>query len=145
MAAVIKGTGVVWSVGGISYTAGIVSTSGTGHLTQSATVERTSEVARIKDTGGVIKTVVFSGFTKSLRVTVVPSGSSVANAQTSGDSFMPAPGTLVTVTDDSGTIIDDNYNCLTATQNRTVDGVCTIDLTLEAGDEGTEIATAPVS
>ena len=135
----------MWSVGAVTFTAGIVSTSGTGHFTQSASVERTSEVARIKDTGGTVKTVVFSGAMKTLRISVVPAGSSTANAQTKGDDFLPAPGTLVTVTDDSGTIIDDNYNCLSSTQNRTVDGVATIDLVLEAGDEGTEIATSPVS
>jgi hypothetical protein len=141
MAAIIKGTGVVWSVGAVTFTAGISSTAGTGHYTQSASIERTSEVARIKDTGGTVKTVVFSGAMKTLRVTVVPAGSTVANAITSGDSFLPAAGTKVSVTDDLGTTIDDNYNCLSATQSRTVDGVATIDLVLEAGDEGTELAT----
>ena len=58
---------------------------------------------------------------------------------------LTAPGTLVTVTDLNGTTIDDNYNVLSATENLTVDGVMTIDLELEAGDEGTELATAPIT
>ena len=141
MAQTIKGKGVIWSVGSIEFTGGIVSVPGTGHFTQSASVELTSEVARIKDTGGTVKTVVFSGAMKTLRISIVPVGTAVADAIAKGNAFMPSAGTKVDVTDDAGAIIDDSYNCLSATQNRTVDGVSTIDLVLEAGDEGVELAT----
>lgn len=145
MAETQKGRAVMWSVGALVFTAGIVS-SASGSFVQSARVSRQSEKTNIKDNGGTIRTQVFHGFTKSLSMTVVPSAVSgtntVVNAQSSGDSHLPAPGTLITITDDSGTIIDDNYNLISATQNRTVDGVVTIDLELEAGDEGVEIATA---
>lgn len=137
MAAVIKGTGVVWSVGNIEFTAGITATSGTDYFTQSATFERSGDVARIKDSGGVIKTMVFSGMVKSMRITVVPAGSSIANAIASGREFIPQTGTTITLTDSNGGLASTStsWNCVSATQNRTVDGVMTIDLTLENGDE----------
>lgn len=144
MAAVIKGTAVKWSVGAIAFTAGII--SGTNaNFTQSARITRTSEKANIKDNGGTVKTQVFHGFMKTLSLSVVPSGSTIIAANSSSDAYLPSPGTLITITDDSGTIIDDNYNVISCTENRTVDGVATIDLELEAGDEGTELATAAVS
>lgn len=110
-------------------------------MTQSASVERTSEVTRVKSSTGTIRSVIFHGNMKSLRLTVVPSGSSVANARTSSANLTPAAGTLVTLTDDSGTIIDASYNVLSASENRTVDGVATIDLVLETSDEGVDITT----
>lgn len=147
MAATIKGTAVKWSVGTIDFTAGIVTTD--ARMTQSARVQRTSEKTNIKDIGGTVKTQVFHGAMKTLSITVVPSGragvNTVTEAERSADAHMPAPGTLVTVTDLNGTTIDDNYNVLSATENLTVDGVMTIDLELEAGDEGTELATAPIT
>jgi hypothetical protein len=143
MAAVIKGLGVVWSVGAIDFTAVSISASvqGTGHLTQSAAVERTSEVTRVKNNAGTIKVVIFHGNMKTVRLTVVPSGSSVANARTSSANLTPTAGTKVTITDDAGTIIDDSYNILSASENRTVDGVATIDLVLEASDESVDLHT----
>lgn len=149
MASQIKGTAVFWSTAGITFTAGIVSST-SGSLVQSATLERTSEVARIKGTDGTIKTVVFSGNTKSLRITVVPcavSGTNtIANAKLSADAHVPKAGTLITVADDSGslpdTALEGSYNCISATQNRTVDGVLTVDLTLEGSDEGVDITAA---
>lgn len=137
MAEVIKGTAVCWSVGAIVCSAGI---SGS-HFTQSTRVQRTSEKANVKDNGGTIKSQIFHGFMKTLSLTVIPSGDKTGG---SADTHMPQAGTLVTITDDTGTIIDDNYNLISATENRTVDGVRTIDLELEAGDEGVELATAPV-
>lgn len=148
MSAVLKGRAVKWSVGTIACTAGIVSAS-SAHFTQSVTTNRTSEKANIKDTGGVVQAQVFHGFMKTLSLTVVPcalSGTNtIANAVSSSDAWMPAPGTLITITDDSGTIIDDNYNVISAREGRTVDGVATVDLELEAGDEGVELATAPLT
>jgi hypothetical protein len=144
MAAVIKGTGVCWSVGAIAFTAGIVSGTN-GNFTQSTSLQRTSEKNNVKDNGGTVKTQVFHGFMKSLSITVVPNGSSIANANTSADAYLPAPGTKISITDDSGTIMDDNYNLLSSKENRTVDGVRTIDLELEAGDEGVELATDPIA
>lgn len=145
MAETQRGRAVVWSIGGITYTGGIVSSTADRFI-QSVRVSRQSEKANIKDDGGTIRTQIFHGFTKTLSLTVVPAATSgantEANAQASADSHCPAPGTVVAIADDSGTIIDDNYNVISATQNRTVDGVATIDLELEAGDEGVEIATA---
>lgn len=144
MAAVIKGTGVCWSVGSIAFTAGIISGTN-GNFTQSTRVQRTSEKTNIKDNGGTVKTQVFHGLMKALSISVVPTGSSIANANASADAYLPAPGTTISITDDSGTIIDDNYNVISATENRTVDGVRTIDLELEAGDEGVELAGSAIA
>ena len=145
MAAIIKGTGVVWSVGAIVFTAGIVSGTNAAY-TQSARMARTSEKTEVKDNGGVIKAVAFHGFKKTLSLTVVPAhATTLAGAVTSLDAWNPPPGTLVTLTDDQGTLLDDNYNVISSSQSRTVDGVVTVDLELEAGDEGTEIATAPIT
>ena len=141
MSAVIKGVGVVWSVGAITFTAGIVSASNAGY-TQSARFSRTSEKTEIKDNGGIIKAQVFHGFKKTLSMTIVPQGSSVANARSSMDAHCLTPGTTITVVDDSGTLIDASYNLISATQNRTVDGVATIDLELEQGDESNDLTTA---
>lgn len=144
MAAVIKGRAVIWSVGAITFTAGITMTN-IESLTQSAGVTRTSEKAEVKDNGGVIRAQIFSGFKKMLSLTVVPAAASgsntIANAQGAGNTLMPAPGTTVTVADDSGAIIDASYNIISAKQSRTVDGVATIDLELETGDEGVDITT----
>jgi hypothetical protein len=142
MAATIKGTAVFWSTAGVTFTAGIVSATNAS-MVQSVTVERTSDVARIKSTDGTVRTVVFSGGMRNLRVTVVPSGSSLANAKTSADAHVPAAGTKITVADDSGTgtVVETDYNCISSSQNRTVDGVLTVDLVLEGSDESVDITT----
>lgn len=143
--ATIKGRGVVWSIGGITFTAGIVSSSA-AEFVQSARFNRGSEKAEIKDDGGIIRTQVFHGFKKTLSLSVVPAALSgtntVANAQASADAHTPAPGTTITVVDGAGTVIDASYNLISATQNRAVDGVATIDLELEQGDESNDLTVA---
>lgn len=139
--AAIKGRAVIWSVGAITYSAGIVAGAG-DFLTQTVAVTRTSEKAEVKDNQGVIRSQIFSGFKKTLSITVVPAGggtNTIAQARSSGDVAMLQAGTLITVADDSGTIIDASYNLISARQNRTVDGAATIDLELEAGDESVDI------
>jgi len=140
MAAAIKGTGVVWSVGAIVFTAGIVRAATDGYP-QTVSFSRASEKVEVKDNGGTIKAGIFSAFKKTATITVVPAGSTVANARTSADTYMPATGTTVSLTDDSGTILDGTYNLISSRANRTVDGVETIDLELETGDEGNDITT----
>ena len=141
MAAVIKGLGVKFSVGGITFAGAIVSTASTGHFTQSLNVERNSEKALIKDTGGTVRSAIFHGFMKRLTVNVVPAGSTVANAITSLDAFLAQPGGSVIITDTTGTIADATYNLISAKEGRTVDGVATVDLELETGDESNDITT----
>lgn len=151
MSAVLKGRAVKWSVGSVTFTAGIVSATNPSFI-QSTTLNRTSEKTNIKDTGGVVTSQVFHGFMKQLSVTAIPcslSGTNtVANADLSADAWLPSPSTLVTITE-TGSVgtqaIEDNYNVISAREGRTVDGVLTIDLELEAGDEGVELATAPLT
>lgn len=143
MSATIKGRAVVWSISGITMTAGIV-TASNPNFPQSARVQRGSEKSEIKDDGGVIRTQVFHGFKKTLSLSVIPcdAAASISGARTSMDAHMPAPGTTITVVDAAGTIIDASYNLVSATQNRSVDGVATLDLEMEQGDEGNDLTTA---
>lgn len=140
--ATIKGRAVVWSTGGITMTAGIVNASNP-NFPQSARFQRGSEKSEIKDDGGVIRTQVFHGFKKSLSLSVVPSApsTSISAANVSADAHMPSPGTTINVTDEEGTIVGGNYNLISATQNRSVDGVATIDLEMEQGDESNDLTT----
>ncbi len=131
--------GVVWGTGTVTFGGTISSTGNSGHLTQSVTYERSSDVAKIKGSDGTVKSVVFSGKIESFRCSVIPSGSTLAAAATSAGSILPAVGAKVTVTDGSGAGGDDYY-CVSATQNRTVDQALTVDLVLERGDEGVDLS-----
>lgn len=144
MAAVVKGRGVQFSCGGVTYTAGIVSATN-ADFPQKIDVSRTSEKAEVKDTGGTIRAVVFSAFKKMASITVVPcslSGTNtIANAETSIDAHTLQAGTAITVVDANGTVLDATYNLISAKQGRTVNGVTTVDLELETSDEGIDITT----
>lgn len=147
MSAVIKGKGMVWSVGAAVFTAGIVSSSNEA-AQQSQRLARTSEKAELKDISGEIIGQVFHGFRRNLSLTVIPyHDSTQAGAYASIEAWGLKPGTLVTITNAAADFaaVADNYNVLSATQNRTVDGIATVDLELEAGDETAEIATAPIT
>lgn len=142
MAATIKGRAVLWSIGGVTFTAGIVSGTNAS-FPQSLRVTRGSNKTEVIDDGGVIRTQVFHGFKKTLSISVIPCDDAavLADANSSADAHMPAPGTKITVADASGTIIDASYNLISATQNRSVDGVASVDLELEQGDEGNDLTT----
>jgi hypothetical protein len=142
MSATLKGRAVFWSVGAITFTAGIVSSTDP-HMTQSSRLARSSERATLKDDGGVIRSMIYHGKTRTVSLTVVPYAAtpSLANAKTSADPFLIEPGTTITVVDDSGAIMDGSYNLASATESRTVDGVRAIDLELEKGDEGVDTTT----
>ena len=142
--ATVKGRGVVWSVGAVVFTAGIV--SGTNpNFTQSVGYGRNSDKFEVKDNQGVIRAQIFSGFKKNLSLSVIPcalSGTNtIANAVSSLDAHVIQPGTKVTLTDDLGALLDDSYNVISSKQNRTVDGVVTVDLELEASDESVDLTT----
>lgn len=143
--ATIKGRAVCWSIGGITFTAGIVSTA-SADFPQNYRFSRNSNKTEIKDDGDTIRTQVFSAFKKTFSITVVPCAlgatNTIANANTSADSHLPVPGTTITVVDAAGAIIDGSYNTISATLNKTVDGVATVDLELEQGDESNDLTTA---
>lgn len=147
MSATVKGKGVVWSVGALVFTAGIVSGTNKG-AQQSQEMSRSSEKAELKDIGGTILGQVYHGFRKNLSITVTPyHDTTLAGAAASAEAWGLIPGTLVTITNPTGdfTVAADNYNVLSSRQGRTVDGFDIVDLELEAGDEGVEIATAPIT
>lgn len=140
MSATLKGAGVVWSIGGVTFTAGIVSATNPAYP-QSAQFNRNSEKAEVKDDGGTFRAQIFHGFKKMLSMTVIPNGTSIANARSSMDAYNLPPGTTITVADAAGTLIDGNYNLISSRQGRTVDGPATLDLELENGDEGVDLTT----
>ena len=147
MAATIKGLGVVFGVGSQTYTGGIVSDATTAQSTpQSIRLSRTADEVKVKTIDGQVIGAIFSGFMKTVSLTVIPSAATVAGAGNAAADFAPAPGTSVTIVDSllDGTTaagISDNWLVMSATTNRTVDGVATIDLELEASEEN-EIAGA---
>ena len=134
MAATLRGLAVVWGAQGITFTAGIVSSTN-GAATQSLKVARGSDKAEIKnDQGEVVGQVFFNG-KKTLSITVIPShASSITSAQSSADAYLIAPGTKMTVVDAQGAIVDGDYNLLSATGNRTNEGAMTVDLEMEKYD-----------
>lgn len=144
MSAIQKGRGIFFSVGGVTFTAGIVS-SASGSFVQSVGITRQSDKLYVKDTGGTIRTAVFSGGLKMASITVTPcaiSGTNtIANAESSMDAFTAAAGTAITVVDGNGTILDATYNLISAKQGRVVDGMGTVDLELETSDEGIDITS----
>jgi hypothetical protein len=147
MSAVQKGAGVVWSVGAITYAGSITAVAaGEDPLTQSIAHTRTSNKVDFKTTGGTIVGCVLSNLKKTLKISVIPASTTatptIAEAQSLADKLMPQAGTTVTITDDLGTTIDGDYNCIAATQNRTVDGIVIIEMELEGSDEGIDITTA---
>ena len=129
MSADIKGTAVVWSTGGITFTAGIAG----GSMVQSLNYGTESELTELKDTTGIIAAMVFHGYQKRVSMSVIPTGASIAAAVVAKETYLPSPGTAVTIADASGAgnQVDQNWIVVTATENRTVDGVVTIDLELE--------------
>jgi len=146
--AIQRGLGVVYSIGSIVFTAGIANSSGTLSNIQSLNVSREAEMTELKKNGKVVSQV-FHGFAKRLSMTIIPCAASIAAAKASAEAHMTDAenaavsivGARLTITDDLGSIIDDTYNVISATENRTVDGVVTIDLECEASDESQDITT----
>lgn len=128
MSADIKGTAVVWSTGTVAITAGIAG----GGMVQSVGHGVESELAELKDDTGQIKAMIFHGFSRKLSISTIPTGASISAAVAAKETYLPAPGTAVQINSASGaTKIDRNWYVVSATENRTVDGVVTIDLELE--------------
>lgn len=142
--ATIKGKGIVWSVNGITMTAGIVTATGSTGALQSMRLIRSADNAEVKNSDGETVVKVFFNHKKTVTIGVVPTGTTVALAQAAGDGWVPASGLLVTMVDADGTIADDNYNVLQSSQNRTNDGVMSGEVELEAFDAN-EVATVPIT
>jgi hypothetical protein len=141
--ATIKGKGIIAHVNGVAFTAGIVSATTLGAV-QSFSHDRTSEKYEVKDANGATITQYFYDKKFAVAVQAVPYAADVAGARTSLDAWHLAPGTLVTTTDSDGNT-EDNYNVISSRQGRSNTGAAVVDLVLEAGDEGIEFATAPIT
>lgn len=143
MAETLKGLGVRWGVNGITYSGFAAGATG---KTQSITLNRTSEKAEIKNESGECVGQIFYNEKKTLSLSVVPSAATIADARTAADSFVPAPGTTITVTDGQGATIDGThsgaYNLTSATLRLTNEGATIIDMEMEqyvANNVGTTI------
>lgn len=141
--ATLKGKGIIAHVNGVAFTAGIVSATTLGAL-QSFSHDRTSDRYDVRDGNGAKIAIYFYDKMFGVAVQVVPYGVDVAAARTALDAWHLAPGTLVTTTDSDGNT-EDNYNVISARQGRSNTGAAVVDLVLEAGDEGIELATAPIT
>lgn len=136
----------MFDVDGITFTAGIVSATA-AHFNQSARLERSGDVARVRSGEGHEASQVFYNRKKLLTVTAIPcalSGTNtIANAIASADAWTPTVGTTITVVDADGSIIDTSYNLHSVTQSRTNTDAAAVDITLEAGDEGIDLTLTP--
>lgn len=146
MSATLKGRAAVWSIGGIAFTAGIISAN-TPEFPQSLRFNRTSNKTNLVDDGGTIRGQVFHGFMKTMTITVIPcdAAQSLAGARSSMEAHLPQPGTKITITDASGpsdAMIDGSYNLINATQNRGITDYGSVDLELEQSDEGLDLTAA---
>lgn len=141
--ATLKGRGLIAHVNGIALTAGIVSATNAGAI-QSSRHTRTSDKYDVMNALGDTISSYFYNHKVTWSVTAIPHGTNVAGAATAADAWQLAAGTLITATDADGTILDDNYNLLSATQGRSNTGAATIELELEAF-EANEVATAPIT
>lgn len=126
MAEVIKGLGVVWSTDALAV-------SGTGVFAtgkiQSIRYNFGGDVAEIKGDNGEVKAVVFSNDIENITIEVVPTGSSVANANSSF--VLPARGADVAITDSAdGEINSTTFMFIDGDKNRTVDGAATLTMNL---------------
>ena len=93
--ATLKGLGVFWGLGGVTYT-------GFGSVTaqtQSADLNVTADEKQIRDADGDVISCVYYNQTRTLDLEVVPTGATVAAAQASSAAFMVNSGTIITVTD----------------------------------------------
>ena len=137
MAAKIKGRGVMWSVGDVTFTGGIARTC----MNQSIDFSQAWERRAIQDNGGTTRAVVFFNGLKQLRITTFPYDTSVTLGKTAVTDFTPQPGAIVTITDADGTVLDGTYHVVSASQRRTVTDAVQVDLELETSDEGADITT----
>ena len=104
-------------------------------LAQSAKVTLDSNVGDVVDRTGQTVGKVFYNRKKTVSLTVIPAGTTVALAQAAAVAWMPLPGTAVTVTEAAPTIFggvqSGKFNCISSTANQTNDGAATVDIELE--------------
>lgn len=141
MAATVKGIGIRWAAGGITMTAGIVSSSNAQEV-QSLTISRTADKVEIKnDIGEVVGEVYYNG-RKELRLTVIPThATTVTGAQSSVDAHLIAAGTKITVVDGEGTVIDGDYNLDSAEGRGDNNSAFMVDIVMHKFDANDVTAT----
>lgn len=127
----IKGKAILWACGGLAFTAGIVPAGTEVPFIQRARFGQEIEgKAVIKDSSGLVKTVVVPDIRKTGAFTVIPSADTLAAVRTLLDKFFIAPGTKITITDTDGNV-EGSFILETCSQERSVDGATVVDITLE--------------
>jgi hypothetical protein len=146
-AAVIKGRALVFDCDGVTFVgAGSDILSAThGHFNQNLSLERTGQKKDILNGEGHRATQIFHDRVKAFQITVivvaVSGTNSIANAVAGLDAWTPKAGSTAIAVDADGTVIDATYNILSARQSRGNTEAASVDLTLEASDEGIDITT----
>lgn len=134
----IKGTAVVWSVGSITWTGGIASTTNAA-FPQKVDFSKSADSSEIKDSNGDTATKIFHNAKNTLSVTIIPAAASsthtTTSAYASASAWMPAIGAGVTITGDSQGYLTGQqggkFYVTSAKESRTVDGAVSIDVELE--------------
>jgi hypothetical protein len=106
-----KGIGVVWGVGNLTCTGVIDSTHG---RLQNFDFERSSDRIVIKDENGEMAGQIFNDLRKKLTVTIIPSGSTIANAATNASALQPVPGTTFAILNSTESIMAGTYSLISA-------------------------------
>jgi hypothetical protein len=100
MAVTLKGVGAVWAVGSLQFTGLVVTPITTTEAKyQSFDFERNASNAKLTNEVGDTVGEAYYDKTHSVRVTIIPSGASVAAARTNMVALLPEPGTAVTLVD----------------------------------------------
>lgn len=146
--ATFKGLGVFWGVNGVGFS----SPSATGQF-QSVNLTTTADEKLIRDGDGDMVSAVHYNNTRTLDIEVIPTGATLALAQTASDNFLIASGTTVTVTDTESLETDAGdgagaagvYLLREATMNRSNESEARINMSLFRSDINNICATVAAS
>lgn len=133
----IKGKGLVFSIGTITYSLGITVAATEISLNQANEYEMVSEAARVKGTNGEVQAIAISNKMKRFRVTTIPAGDAIADAKSLMDKLLLSPGVAVTFADPDSAVTDATHTGKFFVDpeqggrlTRSVDGAAQCELTL---------------
>ena len=125
-----RGVPVVWGCTGFVASGIVIAAT---DLTQSVDFEPTAEMKRIDDgNGDWVGAMIFNQGQK-YDITVIPSSTTKALAKTKFATYVPIPGTVVTVTDGDLATSAVPFLLVTAKGTRTNKGEAAVQMTIERG------------
>lgn len=101
--ATFKGFGVIWALDGVSFT-GLTGTP--TFESQSLDLSTEADEKLIRDSDGSVKSCVYYNHTRTADIEVIPTGLTLAAANTSADNLILPAGTVVTLVDTQSTETD---------------------------------------